>query len=123
MERDAMDMPMLTMEAETTASPNAAVAKISAPDNGTNVVTLSPSRPPWTSKLHSALKSFVINVTPPAIVIALFLLLWEWICRRTGATLPPPSKVLRDTRELILDPFFDHGGIDKGLFWHLSASL
>ena len=22
-----------------------------------------------------------------------------------------------------LDPFFDHGGIDKGLFWHLSASL
>ena len=29
----------------------------------------------------------------------------------------------KDTRELIFDPFFDRGGIDKGLFWHLSASL
>ncbi len=36
--------------------------------------------------------------------------------------LPPPSRVFKDTKELILDPFFDHGGIDKGLFWHLSAS-
>jgi nitrate/nitrite transport system permease protein len=24
---------------------------------------------------------------------------------------------------LIVDPFFDRGGIDKGLFWHMSASL
>ena len=31
--------------------------------------------------------------------------------------------VLADTWELIVDPFFDRGGIDKGLFWHLSASL
>ena len=37
--------------------------------------------------------------------------------------LPPPSRVLKDTWELIVDPFFDRGGIDKGLFWHLSASL
>ena len=28
-----------------------------------------------------------------------------------------------DTWELIVDPFFDRGGLDKGLFWHLSASL
>jgi nitrate/nitrite transport system permease protein len=45
------------------------------------------------------------------------------VCRRTGSTLPPPSRVFSDTRELIFDPFFDRGGIDKGLFWHLSASL
>jgi nitrate ABC transporter permease subunit len=31
--------------------------------------------------------------------------------------------VLSDTWELIVDPFFDRGGIDKGLFWHMSASL
>ena len=30
---------------------------------------------------------------------------------------------MKDTWELIVDPFFDRGGIDKGLFWHLSASL
>ena len=32
-------------------------------------------------------------------------------------------KVLDDTWELIVDPFFDRGGLDKGLFWHMSASL
>lgn len=41
--------------------------------------------------------------------------------RRLGAA--AAVKVFKDTKELILDPFFDHGGIDKGLFWHLSASL
>ena len=33
------------------------------------------------------------------------------------------SRVFKETRELIFDPFFDNGGTDKGLFWHLSASL
>lgn len=63
------------------------------------------------------------RVLPPLIVFTLFLLVWELLCRKSGATLPPPSKVISDTKELILDPFFDRGGIDKGLFWHLSASL
>ena len=56
-------------------------------------------------------------------MIALGLLVWELLCRKAGATLPPPSKVVNDTWELITDPFFDRGGLDKGLFWHLSASL
>jgi nitrate/nitrite transport system permease protein len=51
------------------------------------------------------------------------LLVWELLCRRSGAGLPPPSVVFRDTWELIADPFYDRGGIDKGLFWHVSASL
>ena len=51
------------------------------------------------------------------------MLIWELVCRRAGSTLPPPSRVFKDTWELIFDPFFDRGGIDKGLFWHLSASL
>ena len=62
-------------------------------------------------------------MVPPLVVIALTLIVWEMLCNRPGATLPPPSRVLRDTWELIVDPFFDRGGIDKGLFWHLSASL
>ena len=47
------------------------------------------------------------------------MLVWELLCRKAGATLPPPSRVLSDTWELIVDPFFDRGGLDKGLFWHL----
>ncbi len=60
---------------------------------------------------------------PPAIVLTLFLVIWELLCRGQAATLPPPSRVLADTWELIVDPFFDRGGLDKGLFWHLLASL
>jgi nitrate/nitrite transport system permease protein len=63
------------------------------------------------------------RLVPPAVVVALALVAWELLCRRAGAALPPPSKVLSDTGELIVDPFFDRGGTDKGLFWHLSASL
>ena len=39
------------------------------------------------------------------------------------ASLPPPSKVVADTWELIVNPLYDNGGNDKGLFWHLFASL
>jgi nitrate/nitrite transport system permease protein len=123
MERDAMNMPVLKVEAASEGPPETAAAVVIAPDGQTNVVTMRPKRPALTSKILPALKDFTVRVVPPVIVIALFLLLWEWLCRRTGATLPPPSKVFKDTRDLIFDPFFDHGGIDKGLFWHLSASL
>ena len=69
------------------------------------------------------LMAVLARVVPPIIVVALLLLIWELLCRKAGATLPPPSKVLTDTWDLIVDPFFDNGGTDKGLFWHLSASL
>jgi nitrate/nitrite transport system permease protein len=60
---------------------------------------------------------------PPLVVLAAIVLLWQILCSRPGAGLPPPSRVLTDTWELIVDPFFDNGGTDKGLFWHISASL
>jgi nitrate/nitrite transport system permease protein len=44
-------------------------------------------------------------------------------CSHPGATLPPPSKVVTDTWELNTHPLYDKGGTDKGLFWHLLASL
>ena len=31
--------------------------------------------------------------------------------------------MLKDTWELIRDPFFDNGGTDVGLFWQILASL
>jgi nitrate/nitrite transport system permease protein len=95
------------------------------PDSGSEnvVVALQPKRPGFGSRLKNLLSAVLSRVIPPVIVIALILLVWELLCRKAGATLPPPSRVLKDTWELIIDPFFDRGGIDKGLFWHLSASL
>jgi nitrate/nitrite transport system permease protein len=87
------------------------------------VVKLVPKRLPVAEKYVKIAQETAARVVPPLIVLALLLLFWELVCRRAGSTLPPPSRVFKETKELIFDPFFDRGGIDKGLFWHLSASL
>ncbi|MCP1853891.1 MULTISPECIES: nitrate ABC transporter permease [unclassified Bradyrhizobium] len=110
-----MSMPAMKTEVSAVAIPTAAAA---AP-----VVTMTPKRAPRAEIYARMAKETAARVVPPLIVVALLLVVWELICRRAGSSLPPPSKVFKDTKELILDPFFDNGGIDKGLFWHLSASL
>jgi nitrate/nitrite transport system permease protein len=89
-----------------------------------SVLPLGRPKPlPLRKRLATMSGNIAAQVVPPLIVLALGLLVWELLCGKSGATLPPPSAVLRDTWELIVDPFYDRGGIDKGLFWHLSASL
>ncbi|MGE5547675.1 MAG: nitrate ABC transporter permease [Solirubrobacterales bacterium] len=78
-----------------------------------------PARKPVGKMLRDA----TAQALPTVIGVVLLLGLWELACAQPGAMLPGPSKVLKDTWELIAHPFFDHGGTDKGLFWHLAASL
>jgi nitrate/nitrite transport system permease protein len=87
------------------------------------VLPLTVKRPTAGARLMARLGKGAANVVPPIVVIAGGLLLWEFLCRKAGASLPPPSRVVREAWELIAHPFYDHGGIDKGLFWHLVASL
>ena len=82
-----------------------------------------PARPPVGPKVAKMVRAIAAQVVPPVVVLALLILVWEILCSRAGAGLPPPSKVLVDTWDLIVDPFYDNGGTDKGLFWHVSASL
>jgi nitrate/nitrite transport system permease protein len=107
-----MNMPL--MKAEPATVTLATTAK---------VLPLPPKRPALATRTRMVLGKIAERVVPPVVVIAVALLIWELLCRRAGSTLPPPSRVLTDTWELIVDPFFDRGGLDKGLFWHLSASL
>jgi nitrate/nitrite transport system permease protein len=116
MESHAMTMPLLEAEPDT-ALPAGTVSATA------KVLPLAPKRPPLASRIGTGLGDLSARVVPPIVVIALTLAIWELLCRKAGATLPPPSRVLNDTWELIVDPFFDRGGLDKGLFWHLSASL
>ena len=108
-----MNMPLMKTESAT-----AVLAANAAP-----VVTMKPKRPPRADRYLKMAKETAVRVVPPLIVLAFLMLVWELVCRRAGSTLPPPSRVYTETRELILHPFFDNGGTDKGLFWHLSASL
>jgi nitrate/nitrite transport system permease protein len=58
-----------------------------------------------------------------AIALGIFLLIWQILCFSPDAPLPSPTKVVSDTWELIVNPFFDNGGTDVGLFWQILASL
>src|SRR5262245_7266625 len=75
------------------------------------------------SRLKAAVRQHALNVLPPLLAIAAIVGLWELLCAAPDASLPPPSRVISETRELIVSPFYDRGGIDKGLFWHIYASL
>ena len=74
-------------------------------------------------RLMERLRDVAAVVVPPLLTLSFLLLLWQMLCGQEGASLPPPSKVLTDTWELIVDPFFDNGGTDVGLFWQILASL
>src|SRR6266702_1606185 len=74
-------------------------------------------------RLMEAMRGAAAVLLPPLITVALLLLLWQILCSGQGSSLPPPSKVVKDTWELIRDPFFNNGGTDVGLFWQILASL
>lgn len=73
--------------------------------------------------LVSRLKKLLPDLVPPLVAIAIFLLVWQIFSLTPGATLPGPVQVVQETWILIGWPFYDRGGIDKGLFWQVLASL
>lgn len=82
---------------------------------------VTPSR---LSRIGTRLQQTLLqDLLPPLIILLLLGLLWELLCSGAGAALPPPSQVLSETWELIIDPFYDNGGNDVGLAWQLLASL
>jgi bicarbonate transport system permease protein len=65
------------------------------------------------------------NIVPPLLGILGFLTLWQLISWSGLTRLPGPLSIWTDerTRTLLLYPFYDLGGLDKGLFWQTLASL
>src|SRR5262249_39018919 len=114
-----MNVP-LKSEAASVSIPVMPVAAAAPPEK---VVALTPKKPASRAAVAPNIAAFFARVAPPLGVLAALLAGEEILSSKAGATLPPPSRVFKDTKELIFDPFFDRGGIDKGLFWHLSASL
>jgi len=65
----------------------------------------------------------VQQLVPPLVILLVLGVIWEMLCSGADAALPPPSQVVAETWELIIDPFYDNGGNDVGLAWQLLASL
>ncbi|HEY0286060.1 MAG TPA: nitrate ABC transporter permease [Pseudomonas sp.] len=86
-------------------------------------VNLSKAVSPWPARNKRVRQFIVQSLVPPLVVAALLLLFWQLLCSGPGSALPPPTQVIKDTWELIIHPFYDNGGNDKGMAWQLIASL
>lgn len=83
-----------------------------------------PHRPaPAAGGAAAKLQGFAAVALPPLATLALVLLLWQGLSGDSYDGLPSPGRIWSESRELIVDPFYDRGGVDKGLFWHALTSL
>ncbi|MEW6123982.1 MAG: nitrate ABC transporter permease [Pseudomonadota bacterium] len=87
------------------------------------VVRLTPARPQVSARLKAAGRWLAVNVIPPLVVTALLLVFWEMLCSSPTATLPSPSRIWTDSKDLIVDPFFVAGPQDIGLGLRVMVSL
>ncbi|HLO83551.1 MAG TPA: nitrate ABC transporter permease [Nostocaceae cyanobacterium] len=63
------------------------------------------------------------NIIPSIFGIVILLIIWHLLSLRPDTTLPSPITVINQTWDLIKDPFFNKGGVNKGFFWLILASL
>ncbi|MEH2153954.1 nitrate ABC transporter permease [Nostoc sp.] len=71
---------------------------------------------------HSFRKQYK-EIIPSVFGIIILLIVWYLISLNPETSLPSPFKVITDTWDLIIDPFFNKGGNNKGLFWLVMDSL
>jgi nitrate/nitrite transport system permease protein len=87
------------------------------------VLRLPSPRSTVRSRLASCTHAAAVATIPPLLVLGIALILWEALGSAPGATLPSPSRIWAESRELITDPFFVYGPQDLGLGWRLLVSL
>ena len=110
-----MTMPALKL--------GAAIPAATPPELAPATVTALPRpKPARKVRLPSRIGAAAAAVIPPALMLLAVGMAWQ-LASGDGAGVPAPSTIWLESRELILDPFFDRGGIDKGLFWHVATSL
>jgi bicarbonate transport system permease protein len=74
-------------------------------------------------KLDKKLRERLDNILTPLLTIVILLVIWQLLVMVTRSSLPGPIKVVQDTWLLILYPFYDRGGTDKGLALQVFESL
>ncbi|TQI75260.1 nitrate/nitrite transport system permease protein [Bosea sp. AK1] len=101
---------------------------------GSTVVTL-PGKPPailplpagpaksFAARLAPLAKGALANLLPPLITIALILLFWQLAASGPQSSLPTPSKIWEEAKDLIVEPFYWAGSQDIGLGWRILVSL
>lgn len=75
------------------------------------------------SNAGAAIGKVIRRLVPPIVAIVLFALIWQFLSTMKIISLPSPVQTVQDTWELIINPFADNGGVDKGLVLQLFESL
>ena len=83
------------------------------------------ARANYLEPMRSLWKKSNQDILLPVIGVIGFLVIWQVVSMSGVTKLPPPSSIFtnRNTQLLLLYPFMDRGGLDKGLFWQTWASL
>ena len=98
-------------------------AAVPVPGTTAEIMPFRPPVRPAGERLRESVNKAIAILVPPILVLAVVLLAWQLLCAAPGSSLPSPSKVVADSWDFIVDPFYDNGGIDKGAFWNLSKSI
>jgi nitrate/nitrite transport system permease protein len=96
------------------------------PSQASTAAVLSLPKSPrsfMTDMLLPNLRALAARVVPPIIMLVLIFGIWQILCMKPGATLPSPSRIWADAKDLIVDPFFVTGPQDIGLGWRVLTSL
>ncbi len=83
----------------------------------------APARRPLSQRLLPALRAVLVNVLPPLVTVALIALFWQIAASGPQSSLPPPTKIWEEAKDLIVEPFYWAGSQDIGLGWRILVSL
>jgi len=115
---------------ETAAGPlPAAVAAISSAAIHTASPTAAAAPATASSSMRGesafmrSLKHWASVAVPPFLVLLAALVIWELASSGPKASLPSPSRIWSDSKDLIVDPFFVNGPQDIGLGLRVLTSL
>ncbi|WP_441489169.1 nitrate ABC transporter permease [Bosea sp. 2RAB26] len=104
---------------------NATDAKVVAlPAAKAEVVSLPPVlAKPVAQRVIPWLRPILQNLVPPLVTVALILLFWQIAASGPQSSLPPPTKIWEEAKDLITEPFYWAGTQDIGLGWRILVSL
>ena len=125
-DRKGSSMTLANLKMDEPGAPiqagKAAVARVTMPH--AEVIALKPAgESEWSKRTRRFGTWALVSLVPPLLTVAFLLLLWQIAFSGPGATLPPPTKVWAEAKDLITDPFYWAGSQDIGLGWRVLTSL
>ena len=94
------------------------------PATSAEIVKLKGKKPgTFKTKFVPMASEWAANILPPLVTLTLMMVLWQILCSKPGSSLPPPTVIWAQAKDLITEPFFVAGPQDIGLGWRVLTSL